>query len=132
MNVLHLIETSGPGGAEKVLINLVEYMSEQGHRSMVCLMREGWLSRSLKDSGIPVVVLPQRGAFDGQWIRSLVRMIRTHDISVMHAHEFAMNTYGSVAAAIARVPIITTVHGKNYYPNKRPYHSGHHFILDVF
>jgi glycosyltransferase involved in cell wall biosynthesis len=36
----------------------------------------------------------------------------------MHAHEFAMNTYGSIASAITRIPIITTVHGKNYYHDK--------------
>ena len=30
-----------------------------------------------------------------------------------------------------RIPVYNK-HWHNFYPSKRPYHSGHHFILDVF
>ena len=33
----------------------------------------------------------------------------------MHAHEFTMNVYGTMAARLAGVPAIATIHGRGYY-----------------
>jgi glycosyltransferase involved in cell wall biosynthesis len=39
-------------------------------------------------------------------------------IDLLHAHEFAMNTYGSLASLLGRTKVVATVHGKSYYAEK--------------
>lgn len=113
--LLHLIETSGPGGAERMLTTLVENLDKSRYASIICLLSDGWLNTHLRKRGLETVVIPQTRSFDVVWLLRLVRLIKRRRVSLIHAHEFAMNTYGSLASAIARIPAISTVHGKNYY-----------------
>lgn len=117
-NVLHLIETSGPGGAERMLISLVEGLDRPRYHSTICLLEEGWLQAELLRRGFETVILPQNGSYDVAWIRRVVRLIKSRGISLMHAHEFTMNAYGSIVSAVSQVPLIGTVHGKSHYPDK--------------
>ena len=116
--VLHLIETSGPGGAEKMLISLVEHLDKSQYGSIICLLKDGWLNRQLRDRGCETVIIPQNHSVDFGWLFKLMRLIRKRAISVIHAHEFVMNAYGSIASVITGVPIVTTVHGRSYYCEK--------------
>jgi glycosyltransferase involved in cell wall biosynthesis len=114
-NVLHLIETSGPGGAEKMLVSLVENLDRSRYRSLVCLLRDGWLKSQLQRRGIEMMVIPQHRSLDFPWLFRLARLLRDRSMHVMHAHEFAMNVYGSLLSKMTGIPIVATVHGKNYY-----------------
>ncbi len=116
--VLHLIETGDPGGAEKMLISVAEGLDQGRYQSLVCLLREGWLAGQLRKKGIETLVVPQRRSFDLDWLIRLGRLIRSRNVDLIHAHEFAMNVYGSMLSAVTRVPIVATIHGKNYYPEK--------------
>lgn len=117
-NILHLIETSGPGGAEKMLINLVVSLVPGDYTSIIGLMKDGWLSRVLSDLGYETLILPHKRSIDFEFSRNLLSVIKRKKIDLMHAHEFAMNTFGSLASAATGVPIVATVHGKNYYGEK--------------
>jgi len=117
-NVLHLTEIYDTGGAENMLISLVENLDKSRYRSIVCLLRDGWLNTQLQKRGIETMVIPQPHSVDFPWLQRVYRVLRDRCIDVMHAHEFAMNIYGSVLSLVTRIPIITTVHGKNYYGDK--------------
>jgi glycosyltransferase involved in cell wall biosynthesis len=116
--VLHLIETSGPGGAEKLLLSLVAHLDASRYWSVACLLKRGWLSDQLAAQGVETIIVPQNGRLDTRWLRRVIEVIRRYGVNVLHAHEFAMNTYGSLVATITGVPIVTTIHGKNYYADK--------------
>jgi len=116
--ILHLIETWDPGGAEKMLISLVTSLDTTHYRSVICLLKDGWLNRQLRHRGFDTVILPQRKGLDPGWIYQCMRLIRQKKVDLLHAHEFAMNFYGCIAARIMGIPIITTVHGKGYYADK--------------
>jgi glycosyltransferase involved in cell wall biosynthesis len=113
--VLQLIETSGPGGAEKMLVNLVGELSKGEFHPIVCLRKEGWLNNQLQESGCETKIVPHNGYINSAWFRQLSKLIQAEEICVIHAHEFAMNTYGSILSGLTGVPVITTVHGKSYY-----------------
>lgn len=117
-NILHLIETSGPGGAEKMLISLVEHLNKEKYKSTICLLKDGWLNSKLKERGLETIIIPQNRSLDFMWLLQLIKVLKERDIHLMHAHEFAMNTYGSLTSLITKIPIVTTVHGKNYYHEK--------------
>ncbi len=113
--IMHLIETSGPGGAEKMLISLVDHLEKGSYRSIVCLLKDGWLREQFQRRGVETFILPLNWSFDIGWLGRFVAFLRKHKVDLMHAHEFAMNTYGSFASALSGIPIVTTVHGKSYY-----------------
>lgn len=113
--ILHLIETSGPGGAEKMLISLVEHLDKNQYRSVICLLKDGWLNTQLQRRGFETFIVPQPHSIDFGWLLKLKTRIKNMGIHLMHAHEFAMNTYASLLSVITGVPVIATVHGKNYY-----------------
>jgi glycosyltransferase involved in cell wall biosynthesis len=116
--VLHLIETSGPGGAEKMLISMVEHLEESKYRSIICLLSDGWLNSMLHERRFETIIIPQTRSLDYAWLSRLLFILRNRRCHLMHAHEFAMNTYASMASVITGTPIVTTVHGKSYYPDK--------------
>jgi glycosyltransferase involved in cell wall biosynthesis len=119
VNVLHLIESSEPGGAEAVLLSIAKGLRDKGHTSVAGLLQPGWLHDELKQCGIPTVLVDQRRAYDLGCLRTLSRLVRRLQIDIIHSHEFMMNVYGSLAGSYEGVPVISTVHGKNYYPLRR-------------
>lgn len=118
INILHLIETSVPGGAEKMLLSLVENLDMHRYKSSILLLQDGWLNVQLQKRGFKTILIPQNRSYDFSWLFQMMRVLRDSSVDVMHAHEFAMNTYGSFASVLTGIPIITTVHGKNYYWEK--------------
>jgi len=116
--VLHLSSSSGPGGAEMVVSRLAGALDPTRFRSIVCLSRSGWLQEQCDQHGVPTVVLHQEHGIDWRWLRSARHLIHRCGATVIHAHEFTANAYGAVLARLAGIPLIATVHGKNYYADK--------------
>jgi glycosyltransferase involved in cell wall biosynthesis len=115
--VLHLIETGGPGGAERMLLTLADRLA--AGRSVIGLIRGGWLETQAAAAGIPCVRLKGPGRRDPGILAELVRVIRRERIGVVHAHEFYMSLLAAAASLLTRVPAVCTVHGKHYYPDRR-------------
>lgn len=114
ISVLFAIETSDPDGAEKMLINLADSLDKGSYRPVFCLLQEGWLADESRARGYPTYVIPLEHTVDMRWVRQARKMVVSERIDVMHANEFAMNTYCALVSAITNVPCIATVHGKNY------------------
>jgi glycosyltransferase involved in cell wall biosynthesis len=113
--ILHLIETSGPGGAERVLVNIVENLDRGRYGSVICLLKDGWLAAQLRQRGLETIIIPQRAGHDPAWVYKCVGLVRRKRIDMLHTHEFGMSTYGLLTSWFTRVPMIATVHGKAYY-----------------
>lgn len=116
---MHLSSTSGPGGAEMIVSRLAGALDRSRFRSVVCLYRPGWLKEQCERQGIRTHVIHMTGMFDVAWIWKACRLVRREGVSLIHAHEFTGNTYGSLVARLAGVPFVGTVHGKNYYGDKK-------------
>ncbi len=113
--ILHLSSTSGPGGAEMIVRRLASSLDRNRFRSIVCLFRPGWLSESCQEAGLPTSIIGIKHAVDLQWARKVAALIRHERVSVIHAHEFTANVYGSLLGKLLSVPVVATIHGKNYY-----------------
>ena len=116
--ILYAIETSGPGGAEKMLINLVESLDKKRFRPLIVLLQTGWLDDQLRSRGHQPFIFPLDRMIDIGWLRKAASLIKAEDVNVLHAHEFYMNTYCALLSRFTGVPCVTTVHGRNYYPEK--------------
>ncbi|MFQ5804222.1 MAG: glycosyltransferase [Candidatus Methylomirabilales bacterium] len=115
--VLHLIETGGPGGAERMMVHLASSLGP-GYHSEAALIRDRWLGGALKDRGIPVTILGNNPQGSIATLRDLVRVIRKKRVAILHTHEFFMNTLGLMASRLTGVPLVATVHERNYYPDR--------------
>jgi glycosyltransferase involved in cell wall biosynthesis len=77
------------------------------------------LKDQLERQGIDTYVLKMNGMFDLEWVRKACQLVRRERVSLIHAHEFDGITHGSLVARLVGVPCVATVHGKNYYWEKR-------------
>jgi glycosyltransferase involved in cell wall biosynthesis len=118
MKILHLIETSGPGGAEKVLLSLAKNLNKN-YDCSVGLIKNGWLYGKLKENGIKAEIIPPGGLFDLKLIRNLVTHIKGEKIDLIHSHLLDMNFYSSIAAKFTGTPHISTEHGDVHHFSKR-------------
>ena len=84
-------------------------------RSVVCLFGAGWLYDSCRQAGLSSHVLGMKGAFDIRWARAFAQLLQRESVRVIHAHEFTAITYGTMLGKLVGVPVVATIHGKNYY-----------------
>jgi glycosyltransferase involved in cell wall biosynthesis len=120
LRVAHLIESDGPGGAERVLADLALGLQAAGAYNLVLLPAdgEGWLARQLEGSGVAIEYFRLNGPFSPACARSLAAALRHHAIDIAHSHEFSLAVYGSWASWLAGVQHLITMHGSRYYADR--------------
>src|SRR6266545_3258473 len=113
----HLIETDGPGGAERMLASLANELQCAGYPGIafVPARLEGWLGAELAGLGVPIEYVPLDRPFSPRFARNLAAAFRRHNVALAHSHEFTMGFYGAWAARLAGVPHVITMHGSRYY-----------------
>jgi glycosyltransferase involved in cell wall biosynthesis len=117
LRILHAIETPGTGGAERVLVDIARSLSP-AFESVGLGLVDGWTTRQLAEHGISTTVLPLTRSFDLSWPKRFASFLRKSRIDVVHCHEFTITCYAALGCALASVPLIATVHGKNYWPER--------------
>jgi glycosyltransferase involved in cell wall biosynthesis len=118
LRVALALESSGPGGAEKMVADLAAALLQAGAAPVIVTQRPGWMTNLASRSGIPFWLEPQRPGLDPGFVLRLARRLRSERIDVLHTHEFAMNVYGGVAALLARVSTVATIHGRHWVAEK--------------
>lgn len=116
--VLHLSTSSGPGGAERMISTLAAALNQGQVRVIVGLFRSGWLQAECERFGVRTIVIPIAGVLGLQWFLGYWDLIRKERVALIHAHEFSAIVCGWILAKMAGVPLVATVHGKNYFWEK--------------
>lgn len=109
--ILHLIDTTGPGGAETVFIQLADRLRDKGLRSLVVIRGEGWVQQQLIKRGLEPIIIPAKGSFAFAFLRSLVLLIRREQVDLIQSHLLGSNVYAAIAGLITRTPVVATYHG---------------------
>lgn len=111
IKILHLIETSGPGGAENILLSILSGLDPRKYLSYVGTLRKGWLTKELMERSVEVRPISSGGTLDFALVRNTTSLIRREGIDIVHSHLVDMNFYSSIAARICKVPHVCTEHG---------------------
>jgi glycosyltransferase involved in cell wall biosynthesis len=114
--ILHLIDTTGPGGAETIFTDLVRGLDPGRFRSVVVTAGPGWVEDTVRSAGITGHTLAQRGRFSVGYARSLRRLLHTEGVDLVHAHLVGATVYSSLAALGTRIPVLGTIHGQADLP----------------
>ncbi len=108
-----MLETSSPGGAEYVLLQLSEELRRRGH--VVYPFgpddRSDWLANRFRGLGFEPQLIRQVRTIDPGCARRLAARFRQLKIDVVHSHEFTMAIYGALAARWSGRRHIITFHG---------------------
>jgi glycosyltransferase involved in cell wall biosynthesis len=112
------IESSGPGGAENVVLHLAEGLRQVGHSPVIVTLRPGWMTERAAAAGVPVWVAPQRSGLDPGWVPRFAARLRRERVKFVHTHEFAMNIYGGAAATLVGMASVATIHGRHWVADR--------------
>lgn len=111
-NILFIIESSETGGAESVFAELVLRVDRERYIPHVALLYEGWLLDKLVAVGVtPHLISTRKGGFDFGLLQGIGKLIKRHDIDLIHSHLFTTSVYSSVIGALSGVPVVSTLHG---------------------
>jgi glycosyltransferase involved in cell wall biosynthesis len=111
--ILQLVLDLGPGGTQRLAIEIVKRLSS-GFRMVVCCLDEAgeWASE-LTDHGVPVVPLHRRSGFHPSIGARIARLAAEHRVTVIHAHHYSPFVYGRIAALLnRRLSLLFTEHGR--------------------
>ena len=123
--ILHLINTTGPGGAETVFLNLARMVQPARWRSIAVVSEPGWLLDALQRAGVETIVVDDRGLSTvPRYIVTLLRLMTEHEVRLVHGHLFGPSYIASLLGLLRQVPSLGTIHGlPDLEPTERFYRA---------
>ena len=116
--VLHTRVVTGVGGGpEKTILNSPRFLSHLGYDSVCAYMHppgdpgfERLQIRAANSRAI-LVSVPDRGPFDFRIVRQFIRLCRTYNVAIWHAHDYKSNILGLLIRSIWPMKLVITAHG---------------------
>ena len=120
-HVMHLYSRLDVGGIEWILMRLLPRLNAGRYRTSVCLLkRPGELAERLRAEGVEVHFVPIKGRMRPTTLVTLSRFFRREKVSIVHAHSRVSMASATLAARLARVPVVLgTVHTLNSTAGRR-------------
>ena len=112
MRVLHLIETTGPGGAETVFVEIAVGLVRRGHTSLPVVHGPGWVADALRSAGVEPLMIPSGKSPDLAFLARVDALVRG-GVDVIQTHLIGSAASGSVVGRFRGVPVVATLHGVN-------------------
>ncbi len=109
--ILHMIDTTGPGGAETVFIDLATRLPKDKFRAVVVIRGEGWVYDELCRRGVTPILIDAKGSFNWRYLQQLCRLIKKERVDLIQSHLLGANVYSAMAGLLTRTPVVATFHG---------------------
>ena len=117
MRVLHLIDSGGLYGAEKMLLTLVSEQMAAGLLPTVLSAGETGIQNKpieveARRLGIPVIPWRMNPGFNLKAARDILRWAQSENYQILHSHGYKFNVLmGLWPESIRKIPLIATLHG---------------------
>lgn len=112
-NIIYLIDGLGMGGAERMMVPILQHLSRDDFSPRVCVFQEkagNPIADDLRAIGIPVDFLPVPYLRDLTAVPRLWKYFRETKADLVHTQlEFA-DTLGNFVAKLLRLPSVCTIH----------------------
>ncbi len=137
--LLHVIETLGSGGAERLLHTNLTYLDRVRFRSSVVTIRasgDHWRA-PIEALGVSVETLGVRTRRDLPGaVGGLRKLVSRRGVALVHTHLWEANVVGRLAGRLAGVPVISSIHNPDYEPaawkaGRQGHCAKRHFFLAV-
>lgn len=118
--ILHAIDTTGPGGAEMVFLDLAQHLTVEGFNNFAIIKGPGWVEDQLKARGIPYTIVKPHGFLSMPYYWTLFRLLRKHNVRLIQAHLLGSTLTYSILSLLLRIPLVATIHGQvDINPNEK-------------
>jgi glycosyltransferase involved in cell wall biosynthesis len=111
ITILHVIDTTGPGGAESIFIELADRMRSRGYRCIPLIRGPGWVKEELERRGLKPELIDAKGSFNLGYLGKLLKLIRRERVDLIQSHLLGSNVYSALAGWLTRTPVVGTFHG---------------------
>jgi glycosyltransferase involved in cell wall biosynthesis len=122
MKVLHLIDSGGLYGAEKMLLTLVREQVKQGLEPMILSAGESDIGEkpietAAKEKGLPITPWRMRPGLNIKASWKILKWAQENEYDLLHSHGFKFNVLlGIYPEKFRRIPMIATLHGYLHAP----------------
>lgn len=115
MRVAQFIDTFSRGGAETVAVELSRALAAAGHEPLLLHFGSEHLAASCRRHDIPQRIVPAYRLYKSTrtlpgFAREFARLLRAEGIEALHSHLFGPVTAGALAARLAGVRSVGTLH----------------------
>lgn len=109
------------GGIETLILELSKKLNPDRFHPEVCVFTEGGnLKNNFENYGIPVHVITKKEGMDWSIPFKLAHMIKELHIDIVHTQNQSSWLYAVIAAKLAKVPLVHTVHSNVNFNNPHP------------
>jgi len=110
--ILHSIDTTGPGGAETVFLDLVENLQLDGYENYAIIKGSGWVEDQLKKRNVRYYIVKPRGGLSLPYYFELVKLLKQNNTALIQAHLLGSTLTYSFLSCLLRIPLVATIHGQ--------------------
>lgn len=109
INLFYLIDGGNSwGGAESNLLSVAKYINRERYNvEMGCLVG-GRVADIFRSGGLSVTVIDMKNKWDIGAVIRLVQLLKKKNIDILHTSLYPSNTFGRIAAILARTPVCLT------------------------
>ena len=129
INILHLVQTLGVGGAETLLLQTIPALGMEHYQHFVyCFGPKGPISGKLEKLGVPIFLGPRQYSIKKpvKFLFSLLKLgkhlnnfIKEHRIQIIQSHLGYSNQIGVAIGRLASVPVFPTIHNTMEFARRR-------------
>jgi glycosyltransferase involved in cell wall biosynthesis len=117
IKVLHVIDSGGFYGAEKVLVNLLLALKSKGvDVELACMSpinAEGSIiGRKVKALNIRVEFLNERHKISIKLLYKIYNLLKKNKYHIVHVHGYKATIVAGIIALLCRIPFVSTYHGE--------------------
>lgn len=126
MRVLHIQKVTGIGGSERHLLELLPSLASGGVEVRMCVLGAGTYGPfvdALRGRGVDVEVLPAGPDVNPLLVRRIAVRIREFDPDLVHTHLIHADVHGQLAARLAGVRGVSSIHSVNAFYRREPYRT---------
>jgi glycosyltransferase involved in cell wall biosynthesis len=124
--VLHVQRAKGVSGSERHLLTLLPALGRLGVETRMCVLETGDGHRfveELRSAGVDATARAGGGDVNVKLVPELVSEIRAFRPDVVHTHLLHADLVGQLAAQVARVRGVSSVHATPDFYRREPYRS---------
>lgn len=118
--ILHAIDTTGPGGAETVFLELVEKLHLDQFENYAIIKGSGWVEDQLKKRNIRYYIVKPKGFLSITYYFTLYKLLRKNNTALIQAHLLGSTLTYAILSFFTRIPLVATIHGQvDLNPNEK-------------
>ena len=112
IHVMHLLPSLNVGGMENGVVNVTNRIDRRRFKISICCINElGPMACRISEGAATLLCVGQGPGLAPGLFKALFRILRKHDVDIVHTHNHYTSVYGVPAGRAAGIRIIYGLHG---------------------